>query len=64
MLHCDHVIDVINDAYAGHCGCMGRPILLHKLGHMGSHEWADMGLESQAGSAWITKLIVTIFSNV
>ena len=42
-----------------HYVCMRRLLLLHKLTHMGSHECGDMGLESQAGSAWITKLIVS-----
>ena len=31
---------------------------------MGSCEWVIMGLESQPVSAWVTKVIVTIFSKM
>ena len=35
---------------------------MHIQANMGSCELAVMGMESKAISAWVTKLIVTIFS--
>ena len=56
------VIFDTDGAYEGRYGYKRGLIWVHLRADMCSCEWAIMGLQSRAVSAWVTKHFVTIFS--